>query len=622
LRVFMSPDRPAIPTLKAVLIIDDDELFLTLLKTFCTKLFPEADIDQFNPATAGVPPADFNWSRYDLLFLDYDLGKGENGLDWLRRYKSAAGFPATIMLTAQGSEELAVEAMRHGVLDYINKEKVSMSRLEEAVKNALQKHNQEILFATTQTLQTTLYNKIHFYKKLKNAIANHAMGKHAFLLQIQVDDYRDIYEDFGLLIADNFISHMAREIGSLVSSENYAMNITRIGDALIACLVTGHTDGKGGERIAQTICDTVRNRPFSVDANRIESTVSIGIVPITAAENADSILHKADLACRSVVRQNGCSWSWYSADAVLAKSRKNARERDRKRDIMMPAPVTAEKPAVVAAPAEKAPEPELPAPTVPPAPARKHVIDLSEAIKQNLIQANFRPFVALSDSATQFEADLFQLRMNVLDIQGNAVPQEALMMSEFKSGNAGMLDLWAVRFALSQLLGLQKTQGLRKRGLFIRIFDESLADNKLYDWIKSLLAKIKIPNIASTIIFEINPPAFLQHKKNAMNFIAQMRDAWGTGFALYDVVNIGVFETCQKQAGFEFLEVSVAQKAPGLIAGLAESARDAGALTILENISDAQQLNLAIENRFDYGQGDFIQPPQDKLDNASEVIQI
>ncbi|MGH8119873.1 MAG: diguanylate cyclase domain-containing protein [Gammaproteobacteria bacterium] len=623
----MKSDKSIIPSLKAVLIIDDDELFLTLLKTFCAKLFPEAAIEQFNPMTAGAPPADFDWSRYDLLFLDYDLGRGENGLDWLRRYKSAAGFPATIMLTAKGGEELAVEAMRFGVLDYINKEKVSMARLEESVMNALQRHKRETLLATTQTLQTTLYNKIHFYKKLKAAISNHTAGKHAFLLQIQVDNYGEIYEDFGLLIADNFISHMAREIGSLASNKNHTLNITRIGDALIACLVTDHANGKGGEDVAGTICDMIRDRPFPVDDKRIASGVSIGIVPVTATDSADSILLKADQACRYAQDQGGNTWSWYAPDAVPARGKKTARTKARAEAAMMPATETPAEPGraadveihgaqeVVAAAAQTAQ-------TGKPAPARKHVIDVAEAIKQNLIQANFRPFVALSDSATQFEADLFQLRTNVIDIHGDAVPQEELTMCEFKSGNAGMLDLWAARFALSQLLGLQKIPGLRKRGLFIRIFDESLADNKLYDWIKNLLAKIKVPNVASTIIFEINPPAFLQHKKNAMNFIAQMRDAWGMGFALYDVVNIGVFETCQKQAGFEFLEVSVAQKDTDLIAGLAESARAAGALTILENISDAQQLNLAIENRFDYGQGDFIQPPQDKLDNASEVIQI
>ena len=159
----MSSGKTDIPPVKAVLIIDDDELFLTLLKTFCTKLFPGANIDQYNPSTAGIPGGNFNWTRYDLLFLDYDLGKGENGLDWLRRFKSNESFPATIMLTAQGNEELAVEAMRFGVQDYINKEKVSMKRLEQAVSNALVQHDKQTALATTLTLQTSLYNKIHFY---------------------------------------------------------------------------------------------------------------------------------------------------------------------------------------------------------------------------------------------------------------------------------------------------------------------------------------------------------------------------------------------------------------------------------------------------------------------------
>ena len=114
----------------------------------------------------------------------------------------------------------------------------------------------------------------------------------------------------------------------------------------------------------------------------------------------------------------------------------------------------------------------------------------------------------------------------------------------------------------------------------------------------------------------------MQHKTNAMNFIDQVRDSWGTGFALYDVMNASVYATCQKQAGFEFLEVSMAHQDRSLIAGLAESARQAGALTILENIGSAADLNMAIECKFDYGQGDFIQPPLDKLDLACEVIEI
>jgi hypothetical protein len=45
----------------------------------------------------------------------------------------------------------------------------------------------------------------------------------------------------------------------------------------------------------------------------------------------------------------------------------------------------------------------------------------------------------------------------------------------------------------------------------------------------------------------INPPTFLKHKKNALNSIHQMRDAWGTGFALCNVINKDAFETFQEE---------------------------------------------------------------------------
>jgi len=483
----MSANKPIFSRVKSILIIDDDELFLTLIKTFCATLIPQAKIQLFNPLKNGRPGEDFNWAQYDLLFLDYNLGKGENGLDWLRTYSSKEGFPPAIMMTSEGNEDLAVEAMRCGAQYYMNKMKISIERLEQAISKAQEKL---------------------------------AMREPPAAREAQVKPAR-------------------RQESPTVSEAPHT-----------SIEVESHA----------------REHPEVADSKPVAQVASSRNIPTSSPP-----------------------------EAVQQKAPE--KEKD---EVVAQAPATTQT-------AQK---------------DTGYVIDLPDAIKNNRILPYFRPLLALSDSASQFEADLFQLRVNVLAVNDAIVPQEELAAVEFRSGNPGMLDLWVVRFALSQLLNLHKAQGARKRGLFIRMFEESLADNKLYDWMKSLLTKIKTLNIASTIIFEINPPAFLKHKKNAVNFINQMRDSWGTGFALYDVVNASVFETCQKQAGFEFLEVSMAQKNQDLIANLAESARQAGALTILENISSAEDLNMAIECRFDYGQGDFIQPPLDKLDLASEIIEI
>ena len=55
-----------------------------------------------------------------LLLLDIEIPE-ENGLDYLRELKAQPSSPAVIMVTAYGSEKIAVEAMKSGAYDYLPK---------------------------------------------------------------------------------------------------------------------------------------------------------------------------------------------------------------------------------------------------------------------------------------------------------------------------------------------------------------------------------------------------------------------------------------------------------------------------------------------------------------------
>jgi DNA-binding NtrC family response regulator len=55
-----------------------------------------------------------------LLLLDIEMPE-ESGLDYLRELKARADSPAVIMVTAYGSEKIAVEAMKSGAYDYLPK---------------------------------------------------------------------------------------------------------------------------------------------------------------------------------------------------------------------------------------------------------------------------------------------------------------------------------------------------------------------------------------------------------------------------------------------------------------------------------------------------------------------
>ena len=80
----------------------------------------------------------FNDNPPDCLILDYRLSDLD-GLSFLREIKVTAErpSPAVIIITGQGSESVAVEAMKLGAYDYVTKENMTAERLCDAVRGAI-----------------------------------------------------------------------------------------------------------------------------------------------------------------------------------------------------------------------------------------------------------------------------------------------------------------------------------------------------------------------------------------------------------------------------------------------------------------------------------------------------
>ena len=73
---------------------------------------------------------------YDLSVVDYMLGS-RDGLGLLRELKERGIDTAVIVLTGQGAEDVAVEAMKSGAADYLSKSTLTIEGLERAVRHAL-----------------------------------------------------------------------------------------------------------------------------------------------------------------------------------------------------------------------------------------------------------------------------------------------------------------------------------------------------------------------------------------------------------------------------------------------------------------------------------------------------
>ena len=77
-------------------------------------------------------------AAYDLVITDLALGRGLSGMDVLRATKEARAETAVVMITAHGSEKVAVDAMKQGAEDYLPKP-FDNEELRVVVRHALER---------------------------------------------------------------------------------------------------------------------------------------------------------------------------------------------------------------------------------------------------------------------------------------------------------------------------------------------------------------------------------------------------------------------------------------------------------------------------------------------------
>ncbi|MDQ6630565.1 MAG: response regulator, partial [Verrucomicrobiota bacterium] len=93
--------------------------------------------------------------NFDVMLTDFRL-PNEDGMKLIARAKSLPQPPICILMTAYGSEELAVNAMKQGADDYIAKGRLQIDELEMRIGRALRQQNLEV---ENSSLRQQLKNK-------------------------------------------------------------------------------------------------------------------------------------------------------------------------------------------------------------------------------------------------------------------------------------------------------------------------------------------------------------------------------------------------------------------------------------------------------------------------------
>ncbi|MEO1077698.1 MAG: response regulator, partial [Bacteroidota bacterium] len=115
-------------------VVDDDRHYARLLSYRLDK-DKQHEVRVFHSGEEALDALD---ERPDLILLDIMM-PGIGGIETLKRLRQRDPDLPVVMISAQGTVEVAVQAMKGGALDYITKGQDDLVKLDIVVKNVKEK---------------------------------------------------------------------------------------------------------------------------------------------------------------------------------------------------------------------------------------------------------------------------------------------------------------------------------------------------------------------------------------------------------------------------------------------------------------------------------------------------
>ncbi|GJM04741.1 MAG: hypothetical protein DHS20C09_07320 [marine bacterium B5-7] len=304
-------------SLEKILIIDDNSDYRKLIKTFISKLLPSVETIEYDPVFEGTPDDDFNWSDIDVLLLDYHLSiVGTTGLDILHKHHKKPAFPATIMLTGAGTEEVAVRALKTGIYEYQPKQSLTKDKLKQSIihawedKKSKRKKQQEI------TQHNKSFSKEVFYENLEKASSREDVER--ALVIIKPDNIEELEQLIGIIGRDSLINHIGKNSFEVFKLGACNPNITRTSDTAIAVQIDYPVSQETLEFNMQGLCKHLAKCTFKFSDEKYKFTVSIGLLKLGGLNiAAEQLIQIATAASKKASEEEGNSYYIWKETDVL-----------------------------------------------------------------------------------------------------------------------------------------------------------------------------------------------------------------------------------------------------------------------------------------------------------------
>jgi len=278
-----------------VLVIDDDRMQFRLVqahfKNFRRGSYELEWCETYEQGLDRLMTGDFA-----VCLLDYRLGE-RDGLQLIREAAEIGCRTPIVFLTAEASENVDIQAMEAGALDYLVKGEITPRSLERSLRYALKLGDtlEALRRLATRDELTGLLNRREFDRILADEEErSRRFGHPVGLVVIDVDWFKAVNDTYGHPAGDVVLAEVARRVAETVRNVD---RVARIGGEEFAMILV-QTDGLSALDVARRAIEAVAGAKFALgDGRSIGVTASAGVASLPAdAKTADELFAVADKA--------------------------------------------------------------------------------------------------------------------------------------------------------------------------------------------------------------------------------------------------------------------------------------------------------------------------------------